>query len=910
MDALDYVGTLNIESLEALYERYLSGDLSLAQSWKAFFDGFQLSQLTQQPKSRVFCKECLETEFRVVQLIEAYRSRGHLFTQTNPVRARRKYYPTLDIEHFGLGESHLDQEFKAGSLIGIGPNKLSEIIERLRQTYCGSVGCEYVHLRYADEIEWLKERIERTQNRTDFSREEKLDLYHDLARAVFFEQFITKNFPGQKSFSLEGSEALVPALNALLKHGSTLGVADVHLGMAHRGRLNVLANVFRKSLAHIFSEFIGKYPAEGYGAGDIKYHKGYSSSFTLENGKSLHVSLAPNPSHLEAVSALVEGMARARVDHRYAGDFGKVLPILIHGDAAMAAQGSVYEIAQMSGLRGYQTGGTVHVAINNQIGFTTNYLDGRTSVYCTDVAKVTQSPVFHVNADDVEAVVHVMRLALEYRQRFHRDVFVDLLGYRRHGHSETDEPQYTQPLLYRAIARHPHVLDIYRKKLATERALLEPELDEMGRDIEGALREALRRAKDTNPVPSDASLDEKKLSMPNADLSDSPETGVSRAMLDEVVNAVTTLPGEFPVFDKIRRIMDARKVSYREKGKIDWAFAELAAFGSLLKEGYGIRFSGQDSERGTFSQRHAVVLREDSEERYVPLNRLSHGSATLEIYNSPLSEYAVLGFEIGYAMAEPEGLTIWEAQFGDFVNNAQTMVDNFLSSSRTKWGETSGLVLLLPHGYEGQGPEHSSARFERFLQLSTGVNMQVVYPTTPASYFHVLRRQLHRPFRVPLVVLTPKSLLRHPDCVSRVDAFLTGHFEELIDDPAAPDRVDRVLLCSGKIYYDLKAERDRRGLKNVAIVRLEQLYPLPVRQLEALAKKYQGAAWKWVQEEPRNMGAWSYLAARVKGLALECISRPESDTPATGHYGQHIKEQNGIVSEAFEGLDGGTDHGS
>ncbi len=906
MNGHTYLSSTSLLAIDDLYRKFLEGDETLPSDWRRFFEGFQFAQATMESKAQHFCTHCLETEFRVMHLIEAYRQRGHFFTRTNPVRTRRKYSPTLDIEHFGLNDSHLEQEFRAGALIGIGRARLSAILEHLQQTYCASIGCEFTNIRFTEEVDWLKERIEPGRNRTLFRREEKLHLFSELAQAVLFEEFILRHFIGQKSFSLEGGEALIPALHLLFHYGAGLGAEDFQIGMAHRGRLNVLAHVLRKSITDIFSEFIGKYATSHDHFGDVKYHKGYSHGFQVDKGVNVYVNLAPNPSHLEAVASVVEGMSKARLVHRHRENRDKIIPIVIHGDAAASAQGIVYEVVQMAGLPAYETGGTIHLVINNQIGFTTNYLEGRTSVYCTDVAKVTTSPVFHVNADDLEAVIHVIRLAVEYRQKFHRDVFIDLLGYRRRGHNETDEPKYTQPLLYKAIENHPNLLAIYREQLIAEKAATAEELDGITRGIQEHMKAALAQAKDKNPSPALAPVPEEWKGLREPELEDflsSPETGVDPATLEEVARALSTLPDGFPVFDKTRKVLETRRESFFQRASVDWALSELLAFGSFLKEGVGVRFTGQDAERGTFSQRHAVVLREDSEERYVPLNALRSDTARFDIHNSLLSEFGVLGFELGYSMAQPKGITIWEAQFGDFANSAQVIIDNFLVSSRTKWAKMSGIILLLPHGYEGQGAEHSSARLERFLQLCACLNMQVVQPTTPANYFHALRRQIHRPFRLPLVVMTPKSLLRHPQCVSDVSLFHRGCFQEILDDGAAEERkIRKVLFCSGKIYYELKAARDKQGKEEIALLRLEQLYPLPEHQIHRLAGKYYRACgnWVWVQEEPRNMGAYYYLKGHLSGIPFQVISRHEADTPATGYFERHVQEQNQIISKALE----------
>ncbi|MBI5211390.1 MAG: 2-oxoglutarate dehydrogenase E1 component [Elusimicrobia bacterium] len=900
-----------VPAVERLYEEFVRDEASVPEGWRRFFQGFELGRQTGRPKGAPICAGCLETEFRVVRLIEAYRQRGHRFTRLDPVRTRRPGDASLDIGNFGLTPDLLDEEFDAGQLIGLGRSTLREIRSHLEQTYCGSIGVEAHDIRFPEQADWLKARIEGTRNTTRFSRSEKLAIFEEVAAATLFERFIVRKFPGQKSFSLSGCEALIPALSSIMDRGARSGVADFQLGMAHRGRLSIMAHVLRKPLPEIFLEFLGPRAPSGPNQGDVKYHKGCEAGFELSAGRRVAVTLLPNPSHLESVAPVALGAARARLEGAAGGDAGKVLPVLIHGDAAVSCQGVVYEVAQMAGLPGFGTGGSLHLVINNQIGFTTNYVDGRSSTYCTDVAKVTVCPVFHVNADDVEAVVHVARLAVEFRQRFHKDVFVDLMGYRRHGHNETDEPKYTQPLLYKAIEAHPDVLSIYQEKLCAEDPALKPLLEQVKKrrweELESALEIARGRAGAAGGGMEPAAPGERRASSPGPGPDDflvSPETGVARERLDAVLEAVTSIPEGFPVYRKIGAVFEGRRRLYREKGAVDWPLAELLALGSLLAEGVSVRLTGQDVERGTFSQRHAVITREDSEERCLPLASLARGTARCQVYNSPLSEYGVLGFEFGYSLAERQGLTLWEGQFGDFVNGAQVVIDNYLCCSRSKWGLMSGLVLLLPHGYEGQGSEHSSARLERFLQLCARLNMVVAQPTTPANFFHLLRRQVGRPFRLPLVVMTPKSLLRHPACVSPVGELCAGPFQEVLDD-ASLDRASarKVLLCSGKVYYELDARRREIGARDVAIVRLEQLYPCPDALLSRMARQFgSGVPWTWVQEEPANMGAWGFLRDRLGDVRLAVVSRPEADAPATGYHEEHAREQAALLSRAFEDL--------
>jgi len=907
MDKFSYLGQPDNSFIDGLYEQFRQDPAAVDESWRKFFEGFEFCQrnyTSDQGDAYV-----VPDEFKVINLINGYRSRGHLFTKTNPVRTRRKYSPTLDIENFGLSSDNLGKTYQAGSEIGIGNVKLSEIIARLQQTYCQSVGVEYFYIRRPEIVEWFKQKMEPTMNTHDFSPSEKSRILRKLAEGVLFEKFIHKKFPGQKSFSLEGVESLIPALDAVVEKGAELGAREFVIGMAHRGRLNVLANILRKPTNLIFSEFEGKEYEDEELLGDVKYHLGYSNQIVVQDGTTVSLTLAPNPSHLETVDAVVEGIARARIDQEYQGDYSKVAAILIHGDASISGQGIIYELIQMAELEGYRTGGTIHLVVNNQIGFTTNYLDGRSSVYCTDVAKTIQAPVFHVNADDVEAVVYTVRLAMEFRATFHKDIFIDLLGYRKYGHNESDEPRFTQPILYKIIERHPDPLEIYLEKLRSEEALRTMDADGIRSDIQDNLGQgfeaarAIVRGDITNflarqweglrkAVPSDFAL--------------SPVTAITQETLLQIGHRLTELPEEKSFFRKITRMQEDRRAMLAT-GRLDWAMGELIAYGSLLLEGHPVRLSGQDCQRGTFSHRHAVLTVEDSEEKYTPLDHLSPGQAKFSIFNSPLSEYGVLGFEYGYAFATPHRLTIWEAQFGDFSNGAQIVIDQYLSSAEDKWKVMNGLTLLLPHGYEGQGPEHSSARLERFLSLCGHHNFQVVNCTTPANFFHVLRRQLAWPFRKPLVIFTPKSLLRHPRCISSIEEFTGGGFREVIDDPAAdPALIRRIVLCSGKVYYDIIEERDMKEITNVAVIRIEQLYPIPLAQVRQAIARYPHATHiEWVQEEPVNMGAWKFIAQNLlpdpltPGIKLHHTARPASGSPATGSSKLHKAQQKLVVEKAL-----------
>lgn len=905
MDRLTFLGNAEPSVIEGLYHQYLENPLGVESGWRSFFDGLHFARsydgMGLAPSAGPTTSPI---EIRVLNLINDYRMRGHLFTKTNPVRERRKHRPTLDLEHYGLTDDDLETVFEAGTTIGLGPTTLREIVDHLRVTYCRSIGVEFKDIQDPSCVAWFETRMESSRNIPNFSRAERLQILQHLLRAVTFEQFLHSRFVGQKRFSLEGAETLIPALNAVILRGAELGIEEFVFGMAHRGRLNVLTNVLGKQCDGIFSEFEGAGYADDTFDGDVKYHLGFSTDQMLPNGRRVHLSLPPNPSHLEAVDPVVEGIVRAKLDHYFQGDTNRIVPILIHGDASIAGQGVVYEVLQMSQLRGYGVGGTIHVVVNNQLGFTTHYLDGRSSTYCTDIAKVTRSPVFHVNADEAEAVVYTVHMALEYRQKFHRDVFIDLLGYRKHGHNEGDEPRFTQPLLYTLIEQHPNPLQIYQEKLIADGVVDAATVEQHEQQFIGELDASLDVAKQQgkSAVPVFLGRHWQGLSRPTeADFVRSPETGVPADVLRPLAEQMLAIPDEIPVFRKIRRLFEERRKMVQDGHALDWAMGEWLAYATLLADGVGVRISGQDCERGTFSHRHAVLTLEDSEAKYVPLQHISPTQGAFEIYNSHLSEYGVLGFELGYAMASPRRLVIWEAQFGDFANGAQIIIDQFLSCAETKWQRMNGLVLLLPHGHEGQGPEHSSARMERFLTLCANNNMQVVNCTTPANLFHVLRRQMIRNFRRPLVIFTPKSLLRHPQCVSPLDDFTRGGFRELIDDiTVRPKDVKKVLLCTGKVYYDLAEAREKQARKDLAIVRLEQVYPLPREQLQAVIDRYPKAkAWVWVQEEPLNMGAWSFLLRTCDLRPLQVVARKASETPASGFAKQHQAQQAALVQQAL-----------
>ena len=908
MNKLSYLSNANSDYIDSLYHSYKEDPDSIDFGWQKFFEGFDFGRGSEAGVVSAETPDHFLKEIKVLNLINGYRQRGHLFTKTNPVRERRAYFPGKELITFGLDDSDLETVFNAGVEVGIGPAKLKDILALVEQTYCQSIGVEYKYVRNPEKLKWFELRMESERNTPNFGFETKKRILAKLNEAVVFENFLGTKFLGQKRFSLEGAEAVIPALDSVIQKGAELGIEEFVIGMAHRGRLNVLANIMHKTYKDIFSEFEGKgFDVNTPFGGDVKYHMGYSTDVKTDSGKNVHLSLCPNPSHLETVDSVVQGMVRSKIDFKYEGDYNRIAPILIHGDASLAGQGITYEVLQMAKLDGYKTGGSIHLVINNQVGFTTNYKDARSSTYCTDLAKVTLSPVFHVNGDDVEAIVYAINMAVEYRQKYHNDVFIDILCYRRYGHNEADEPKFTQPLLYKAIESHANPREIYNQKLLEQGTVDANLAKEMEKDFRALLQERLNEAKEDQTYSAvhqifGGSWKGLKLAKPGA-IAIPVTTKVSSKVMLTLAKAISTLPADKKFFKKIEKLFDERRKMSDTK-VFDWAMGELLAYGTLLQEGFRVRISGQDVERGTFSHRHAVLTLEDSEEEYIPLAQLNKESAKFEIYNSHLSEYGVLGFEYGYALANPMALTIWEAQFGDFVNGAQIIIDQFITSAETKWQRSNGLVMLLPHGFEGQGPEHSSGRIERFMEACADDNIQVVNCTTPANFFHVLRRQLKRNFRKPLVVFTPKSLLRSAQCVSRLEEFTDGKFNEVIDDHfvKAAD-VKRVLLCSGKVYYDLldKQQTDKR--KDVAVVRLEQLYPIPYDQLEAIQSKYKKATeFIWVQEEPENMGAWPYISRKFRNssINLELISRQESSSTATGYAKQHIAQQLNIVASAFE----------
>lgn len=897
MDKFTYIGNSDVNAIDDLYQKYLNDPQSVDIQWARFFEGVDFAKTDFENGG---IPENFQKEFKVINLIDGYRSRGHLFTKTNPVRDRRKYAPTLEIENFGLESADLKSVFQAGNELGIGPATLERIIEHLEQTYCQSIGIEFVYMREPERLAWFKEHIE-LKNRPKFTAEEKKHIFGKISSATIFEQFLAKKYVGQKRFSIEGGEALIPALDVVIQKAAEVGVKEVVMGMAHRGRLSTLVNIFEKDAESIFCEFDGKqFDSDESFDGDVKYHLGFSTDVDTLSGNKVHLTLAPNPSHLEAVDPVVQGIARAKIDS-YLDSEKDIIPVAIHGDAAIAGQGVVYEVIQMAQLDGYRTGGTIHIVVNNQVGFTTNYLDARSSTYCTDVGKTTLCPVFHVNADDVEAVVQTLSIAVEYRQKFNRDVFIDLLGYRKYGHNEGDEPKFTQPKLYKAISKHPNPRQIYLEQLIKEGVLSKDEGKKIEEDQMLALDSAYEASKKQEKAVVLNFLEETWKGFRHGkkeDFYQSPDTHVDLGKLRDLGTKLATLPADLKYFRKIKKLLNDR-LEQLEKNQLDWGMAEMLAYATLLDEGHPVRISGQDVERGTFSHRHAVVKTEDDEQEIITLNLLNDDQAKFHIYNSLLSEYGVLGFEYGYSLARPDGLTIWEAQFGDFYNGAQIMVDQFISSGEDKWFVQSGLVMLLPHGYEGMGGEHSSARIERFLQQCADLNWQICNPTTPANHFHLLRRQIHREFRKPLVVFSPKMLLRYPKAVSKLEDLASGTFQEVLDDDVNKENVDTIVLCSGKFYYEAKLEAEERGVSNAAFIRMEQMYPFPQQQLDAIFKTYPKAEqFIWAQEEPENMGPWSYMSLELRSMNLDVVARNSSAAPAAGSSATHKKR----LGELFDNL--------
>ena len=907
MDKFSFLNAAHTGFIADLYDQYLVNPDAVEPSWRSFFQGYDLANEDysfSEEETPVGIPQEVRKEFLVADLINGYRTRGHLFTETNPVRDRRQYTPSLELDNFGLDENDLDKEFSAGDILGLGRVKLSVIVNHLKKVYCDSIGVEYMYMRNPEKLKWWQQRLNENENHPKYSVDAKKYILSKINHAVTFESFLQTKYVGQKRFSLEGGEALIPGISVALRDAAEIfGVKECVLGMAHRGRLNTLVNIFKKPVRDLFSEFEGKDFEDDDIDGDVKYHLGLTLSKTYRNGHKIKMNLVPNPSHLETVAAVAEGITRAKIDRKYNGDSSKILPIIIHGDAAIAGQGIAYEIVQMAKLNGYKTGGTIHVVVNNQVGFTTNYLDARSSTYCTDVGKVTLSPVLHINADDTEAVCHAMQMALEFRMRFKSDIFIDLLGYRKYGHNEGDEPRFTQPKLYKAISKHKNVKDIYAEKLLQEGAISASHLSEITAEFKGMLEKEFDLSKKDKKSKVKEFMKSTWEAFDREDLStmlEPVDTSYKATQLKHIAKVVSTVPEGVKFLRKAERILEGRAKMVFETNKLDWGMAENLAYGSLMEEGFNVRISGQDVERGTFSHRHAVLRDEVTEERINLLNKNRDSKGEMSIYNSLLSEYGVLGFDYGYAMGNPNTLTIWEAQFGDFSNGAQIMFDQYISAAEDKWKLQNGIVILLPHGYEGQGSEHSSARIERYLQLCAIDNMTVTNCTTPANFYHLLRRQMKRDYRKPLIVFTPKSLLRHPKVVSTVEDLATGEFQEVIDDTINPDKVKKLVFCMGKFYYDLLEEREILERDDVALVRIEQLFPLHLEKLQKAIDRYPNVVnYVWAQEEPRNMGAWSFMLERFDLVKLNVCSRKYYAVPAAGSSTRFKKRHKAVIDSVF-----------
>jgi 2-oxoglutarate dehydrogenase E1 component len=897
----------NLELIEDYYQRWLADPSSVDGSWRLFFDGYELGRGPRETAGDSVDLEAARDQAAVTRLIDAYREFGHYLADLDPLHLspRRQTIDQLEPSAFGISETALDRVFHS-PLSSSGYSTLRELIATLRATYCRSIGVEFMHIRDAGIRQWLLDRMEPVRNRPAFDLKTKRRIIYKLNVAELFEMFLHKHYVGQKRFSLEGAEMLIPLLDAIIERAGSAGVREVVMGMPHRGRLNVLANILNKPYSMIFNEFEGNHLPETVGGdGDVKYHLGFSAEYVTAAKQTIHLTLTANPSHLEAVDPVVEGRMRAKQRRFKDSDRRLGVPVLIHGDAAFAGQGLVAETLNLSQLPGYRTGGTIHLVVNNQIGFTTAPSEGRSTRYCTDVAKMIEVPIFHVNGEDPEAVVFVGELALDFRQTFGKDVVIDMICYRRHGHNEGDEPAFTQPLMYEKIKNRISIRELYTEQLVMSGELTSREAETIAETfaekLQGVFEEVQRGEVEPRPHPGFAGA---WTGLSSTHSFEPVETGVAFETLRAIAQKQLQPPQGFVVNPKLARLLESRLKAVDDRGTLDWSSAEMLAIGSLLWEDTPVRLSGQDSRRGTFSQRHAVLVDMKTGQPWTPLNHLREGQPEFCVYDSLLSEAAVLGFDYGYSLDEPNMLIMWEAQFGDFANGAQVIIDQFIASAESKWGRASGLVLLLPHGYEGQGPEHSSARLERFLQLCAEENIQVTVPSTPSQYFHLLRRQVRRSFRKPLVVMTPKSLLRHKLAVSPVDHLTVGHFHDILDDPAAPDRVRRVLLCSGKIYYDLVAHRAEAGSpRDVAVVRIEQLYPWPAQELTRVLARYKSAReWVWVQEESQNMGAWTFAAPRLQdllGLPVQYVGRDASASPATGSKLVHDREQAELVEAAI-----------
>ena len=934
MDKYSFLNAANTQFFADLYDQYLENPDSVEASWRAFFQGFDFaresygddffqesvpqevstvaapaaSSVASSPQAApVPVSGKVEKELQVLNLIKAYQRQGHLLAQIDPLKERKAPQVSLSLEKFGLSQADLSTVFDAAKEIHLAPSPLSVILKKLEDTFTKSIAIEFEHLDNEEEKKWFQEKIYSGDYTTEFSKEQKKRILEKLAESTTLENFFHNKYVGQKRFSLEGNEAVIPALDALIEAAADQrGVKEVVIGMAHRGRLNVLINILGKNLQDVFSEFDGKDYLDPEFDGDVKYHLGLTTHRTTAKGNEVLLNLAPNPSHLETVSAVLQGITRAKQDLHYADNPSQVLPIVMHGDAAVSGQGIVYEVMQMERLRGYTTSGTVHIVINNQIGFTTNPSDSRSTTYCTDVAKGFQAPVLHVNSDDTEAVVRAMLLAMEYRMAFGHDVFIDVIGYRKYGHNEGDEPRFTQPALYKIIGGHNNPTVIYTESLVRQGVITPQEIEAYQETFRNHLDTELEasRLKEFTIITPIMQNEWKGLEhiASQQDMLLKISTAYEREKLDALAQLITTLPEDKKFINKITKIIKERHNLYFEQNKVDWGMAEHLAFATLLSEGHDVRLSGEDVGRGTFSHRHAVVKEEESEESIIPLSRIKEqGGGTFHVYNSLLSEYGVLGFEYGYALTAPQTLTIWEAQFGDFANGAQIMIDQYICCGEDKWKNQNGLVMLLPHGYEGQGAEHSSARLERYLQLCATQNMYVTNCTTPANLFHLLRRQLKAPFRKPLVAMSPKSLLRHPLVISSVEELTQGYFQEVLDDSQVnPEEVRTLTFCSGRFYYDLLAEREKLGRKDVALVRIEQLFPLPTEELKLIIARYPNVTdYVWAQEEPKNMGAYGYMLMNFDIVKWRLAAANAYSAPAPGSPMRHKARHQEAIDKVF-----------
>ena len=904
MDKYSYLTNATPEYLENLYKDFKNNPDSVEADFKKFFEGFDFATLNYNGKAQTFSSD----EFKVYNLIEAYRRRGHLIANTNPLKPRKDRQANLALSDFGLTDKDLDKKFAIGSEIGLANASLNDILAKLKRIYAQSLGFEYGYVRQNEEVAFFRTKIEKTDKIINYDIKKKEHILRKLNKAVIFEKFLGTKYIGEKRFSLEGGETTIPALDAIIQTAASLNVKEVVFGMAHRGRLNVLANIMEKPYDEIFNEFEGNSQFDlTMGDGDVKYHLGYSHQYKTTSGQSLYLKLLPNPSHLEAVNPVVAGFTRAKADVIYDSNYNQILPILIHGDAAVAGQGIVYEVLQMAKLKGYYTGGTIHFVINNQIGFTTNFDDARSSDYSTSIAATIEAPVIHVNGDDIEAVIFASEIATEYRQKFNKDIFIDMVCYRKWGHNESDDPKFTQPGMYKLIDNvlksKGNARDIYSNLLQAEGSItteiakrLEKEFwDDLQARLESVKQQPLPYKKQPNELAW-----EKMKRAKGEDFLKSPDTSITKTMAKQIINAITTYPEGFVPIKKVQKYLEERRKVMNENKSVDWAAAELMAYASILMDGKNVRLSGEDVKRGTFTHRHAVITDENTDAEFNRLSKLSDNQGKCFIYNSHLSEYGVLGFEYGYSLPSPDHLVIWEAQFGDFNNGAQIIIDQFIAAAESKWQRSTGLVMLLPHGYEGQGPEHSSARMERFLQMCAELNMVVVNISDPANFFHAIRRQMTWDFRKPLIIMSPKSLLRHPRCQSSIDDLFKGSFQELLVNDEGVKKARKILFCSGKIYYDLLEKKEADKTNDIIIARAEQLYPMPEKAMLELVKKHKGAEVLWVQEEPQNMGAWSFLLGRLYDkLPMQVVARKNSASPATGYKKQHIKEQNDILKRAF-----------